>query len=77
MNVEPFRVAIRTWWGRPLVRWLVGLMALGFLLRFGWLIAAHPAAVSDARGYKSLAERWVTQGLYERNGSPTAWRTPG
>lgn len=52
-------------------------MIAGFALRLGWLLVARPAAVSDALGYKSLAERWITEGRYERFGEPTAWRTPG
>ncbi|MFV0318338.1 MAG: glycosyltransferase family 39 protein [Microthrixaceae bacterium] len=49
----------------------------GFFLRVAWLLIARPAAVSDALGYKSLALRWIGEGLYERFGEPTAWRSPG
>jgi len=64
-------------WTRAEVRAIVALTVLAFALRTGWLLAAHPAAVSDALGYKSLASRWLHEGLYERGGKPTAWRTPG
>lgn len=64
-------------WSRRAWQWLVVLTLTGLLLRLGWLLVAQPAAVSDALGYKSLADRWVTEGLYERFGEPTAWRSPG
>ncbi len=64
-------------WSRRAWRWLVALTLMGLMLRLGWLLVAQPAAVSDALGYKSLANRWVTEGLYERFGEPTAWRSPG
>lgn len=64
-------------WTRAEVRAIVALTVVAFALRSGWLLAAHPAAVSDALGYKSLAGRWLHEGLYERGGQPTAWRTPG
>jgi Dolichyl-phosphate-mannose-protein mannosyltransferase len=64
-------------WPRRALRALVVITLVGFALRLGWLLMAQPAAVSDALGYKSLAERWVTEGTYERYGQPTAWRTPG
>jgi 4-amino-4-deoxy-L-arabinose transferase-like glycosyltransferase len=64
-------------WTRGEVRAIAALTVFAFALRLGWLLAAHPAAVSDALGYKSLAARWLHEGLYERNGQPTAWRTPG
>jgi len=64
-------------WTRGEVRAIVAIAAFAFALRLGWLLAAHPAAVSDALGYKSLANRWLHEGRYERFGEPTAWRTPG
>ncbi|MDQ1511131.1 MAG: hypothetical protein QOG50_2975 [Actinomycetota bacterium] len=64
-------------WTRTEVRAIVALTVFAFALRTGWLLTAHPAAVSDALGYKSLAGRWLHEGLYERGGQPTAWRTPG
>ncbi len=67
----------RPTWSRAAIRWLWSLAVVGLGLRLGWLLIAQPAAVSDALGYKSLAHRWVTDGLYERFGEPTAWRTPG
>lgn len=70
--------------GRRSVEWparagraLLMITVAGFALRLGWLLVAQPAAVSDALGYKSLAERWMIEGRYERFGEPTAWRTPG
>ena len=71
------RVERTSMWTRRAWRWLVVLTLAGLLLRLGWLLIAQPAAVSDALGYKSLADRWVTEGLYERFDQPTAWRTPG
>lgn len=62
---------------RRAIRLLIMVTLIGFALRLGWLLVAQPAAVSDALGYKSLANRWVTEGLYERFHRPTAWRTPG
>jgi 4-amino-4-deoxy-L-arabinose transferase-like glycosyltransferase len=64
-------------WTRGQVRAIVAITCFAFVLRFSWLLAAHPDAVSDALGYKSLAARWLHEGLYERGGQPTAWRTPG
>ena len=64
-------------WSRREVRAIAALTVFAFALRLGWLVAAHPAAVSDALGYKSLAARWLHEGVYERGGQPTAWRTPG
>lgn len=64
-------------WSTRAFRALVVITAVGLALRLGWLLVAQPAAVSDALGYKSLAERWITEGRYERFGEPTAWRTPG
>lgn len=68
--------ASRAWTNRAF-RALVVITMVGLALRLGWLLVAQPAAVSDALGYKSLAERWITEGRYERFGEPTAWRTPG
>jgi 4-amino-4-deoxy-L-arabinose transferase-like glycosyltransferase len=73
-KVAPVAKAV---WSRREVRAIVALTVFAFALRLGWLLAAHPAAVSDALGYKSLAARWLHEGLYERGGQPTAWRTPG
>ncbi len=64
-------------WTTRAVRALVAITLVGLALRVGWLLVAQPSAVSDALGYKSLAERWITEGRYERFGEPTAWRTPG
>jgi 4-amino-4-deoxy-L-arabinose transferase-like glycosyltransferase len=64
-------------WKPGHIRAIVAITCLAFALRFSWLLAAHPDAVSDALGYKSLAARWLHEGLYERGGQPTAWRTPG
>lgn len=64
-------------WARREVRVLVWITLGAFVLRMAWLLAAQPAAVSDALGYKSLAERVLEEGRYERFGEPTAWRTPG
>jgi hypothetical protein len=64
-------------WSRREVRLLVWITLGALALRMAWLVAAQPAAVSDALGYKSLAQRWVEEGRYERFGEPTAWRTPG
>lgn len=62
---------------RRALRVLVFVTFAALVLRLGWLLVAQPAAVSDALGYKSLAQRWVIEGRYERFGEPTAWRTPG
>lgn len=75
-SVEEISPAPPAWSARAR-RVLVGLTLGALALRLGWLLIAQPAAVSDALGYKSLAQRWVTEGLYERFHQPTAWRTPG
>ena len=67
-------------WTRREFRVLVALTVFAFALRSGWLLVAHPAAVSDALGYKSLAVRWIDTGQYVWSGWPghaTAFRTPG
>lgn len=64
-------------WSARAIRALWSITLLGLLLRLGWLLIAQPAAVSDALGYKSLAERWLSEGSYIRFDRPTAWRTPG
>ncbi len=66
-----------TGWSSRALRALWTVTLVGLAIRLGWLLVAQPAAVSDALGYTSLAERWVDQGLYERFDQPTAWRTPG
>ena len=77
MAAVDLRVSGSAPWSQQAVRLLVGITLAGLALRLGWLLIAQPAAVSDALGYKTLAQRWFSDGLYERFGEPTAWRTPG
>ncbi len=47
------------------------------MFRVGWWWIAHPEPVSDFLGYRSIAIRWITDGVYTRGGVTTAFRTPG
>ncbi len=47
------------------------------MVRVGWWWIAHPEPVSDFLGYRSIAIRWITDGVYTRGGVTTAFRTPG
>lgn len=53
------------------------MIGVGLALRVGWWWIAHPEPVSDFLGYRSIAIRWVTDGVYTRGGVTTAFRTPG
>lgn len=56
----------------------VVLVALvGLALRLVWCVVAQPGPVADYLGYRSMAERLLTEGTFIRDGVPTAWRVPG
>lgn len=59
------------------MRTLLIITVVGLALRVAWWWIAHPEPVSDFLGYRSIAIRMVTDGVYTRGGVTTAFRTPG